>query len=64
MTNVERRTIRVDGELWERVGEVARQLRTTRSEMIRSYLLWLVGTPGARPPSRPALDNVDSGQGS
>jgi Ribbon-helix-helix protein, copG family. len=60
MTNVERRTIRVDGELWERVGEVARQLRTTRSEMIRSYLLWLVGTPGARPPSRP--DNVDSGQ--
>jgi len=41
-------------------GEVARSLRTTRSEMLRSYLLWLLGKPGARPPSRP--DNVDSGQ--
>lgn len=59
MTNV-RRTIRIDSELWDGFGEVARQLRTTRSEMIRSYLLWLLGHPGARPPSRP-LDNV-SGQ--
>lgn len=61
MTNVrERRTIRIDSELWDGFGEVARQLRTTRSEMIRSYLLWLLGQPGARPPSRP-LDTF-SGQ--
>lgn len=60
MTSRERRTIRIDSELWDGFGEVARSLRTTRSEMIRSYLLWLLGAPGARPPSRP--DNVDSGQ--
>lgn len=60
MTNVqERRTIRIDSELWDGFGEVARQLRTTRSEMIRSYLVWLLGKPGARPPSRPA-DNFGS----
>lgn len=64
MTSVrERRTIRIDSELWGQFGEVARQLRTTRSEMIRSYVLWLVGAPGARPPSRPSrLDNCDSDQ--
>lgn len=63
MTNVqERRTIRIDSELWDGFGEVARQLRTTRSEMIRSYLVWLLGKPGARPPARPALDSFDSGK--
>lgn len=63
MGKTDQRNIRIDGELWDDVGEVARQLRTTRSEMIRSYLLWLVGTPGARPPSRPTrLDNRDSDQ--
>lgn len=66
MGKTQQRNIRIDGELWAQFGEVARQLRTTRSEMIRSYLLWLVGAPGARPPSRPSrlsrLDNCDSDQ--
>lgn len=53
MTNVqERRTIRVDGELWRQAGEAARQLHTTRSELIRGYLLWMLRTPGARPPAQ------------
>lgn len=59
----ERRTIRIDGELWDGFGEVAQQLRTTRSELIRTYVLWLLEKPGARPPSRPSrLDNCDSDQ--
>lgn len=62
MGKTQQRNIRIDDELWEGFGAVARQLRTTRSEMIRSYLVWLLGKPGARPPSRPALDSLDSDQ--
>lgn len=49
---MKRCTIRIDGELWEQFGTAARQLHTTRSELIRSYLLWMLRTPGARPPAQ------------
>jgi len=50
-------TVRVSPELWERFGEVADELGTTRAELLREWIRWAVGEPGARPPERPERAN-------
>lgn len=49
---ITRRTIRIDKTLWTRFGQAAQQLHTTRSELARSYVLWMLRTPGVRPPAQ------------
>jgi len=46
-------TLRVSPELWERFGEVADALGTTRAALLREWIRWAVGEADARPPQRP-----------
>lgn len=46
-------TLRVPPELWERFGDVADALGTTRAALLREWIRWAVGEAGAQPPQRP-----------
>jgi len=47
--------IRVPDELWRRFGELVEAAGTTRSEVLREFLRWYVGEPGAAAPEPPKL---------
>lgn len=47
------RNIRLDDDLWLRLGEVAAEQGTDRSAIVRSLVAWFVREPGAKPPHRP-----------
>ena len=53
--------IRIDRTLWTEAGAAANQRGTDRSAVIRAFLEWYVGRPGARIPERPGggSDDVD-----
>lgn len=51
------RNVRVDDDLWERLGEVADQQETDRSAIIRALVAWFVREPGAKMPTRPSEEN-------
>lgn len=53
--------IRIDRTLWTEAGAAANQQGTDRSAVIRAFLEWYVGRPGARIPERPGggADDVD-----
>jgi len=44
------RTIRVDLDLWTRAGEAAESAGTDRATVIKEFLRWYVGEPGAKIP--------------
>lgn len=48
------RPIRVPLDLWARFGEVAKQLGTDRSALLRDFMRWMARDPGAKMPRRPA----------
>ena len=49
--------IRVDRELWADAKAAAEEQGTDRSAVVRAFLEWYVGRPGARLPERPGGDN-------
>jgi hypothetical protein len=49
-----RQTIRVDEALWDRFAEVATLDETDRSAVLREFIRWYIGEPGADMPQRPA----------
>lgn len=47
-----RQTVRIDEELWKRLGELAEARGTDRSAVLRDFVLWAVGEPDAPAPKR------------
>jgi hypothetical protein len=45
--------IRVPEALWQRFAELAEQVGTDRSTLLRAWIRWYVGEPGAVAPKRP-----------
>ncbi|RCG27200.1 hypothetical protein DQ384_26130 [Sphaerisporangium album] len=50
-THTRHRPIRVDTELWEAFGRLVGV--RNRSAMIRDFIRWYIGIPGAELPKRP-----------
>lgn len=48
-----RQTIRMDEDLWGRLGETAGRADADRSSVLRDFARWYVGEPGAEIPKRP-----------
>lgn len=48
-----RQTIRMDVDLWEKLGEATAGLEGGRSEVLREFTRWYVHEKGARMPRRP-----------
>jgi hypothetical protein len=46
-----------DVGLWERFGDVA---EPDRSEVLREFIRWFLGEPGAKLPRRPDVHRTDS----
>jgi hypothetical protein len=56
----DRRTLRVDEDLWTRFGDAVRALGTDRSTWLRDAIRWAVRDPNAAAPGRPEPDaNAD-----
>lgn len=49
-----RQTIRAEVPLWERFDEAATSVRSDRSAVLREFMRWYSGDPGAKLPKRPA----------
>lgn len=49
-THTPRQTVRVDADLWRDFGEVA---DPDRSSVLRDFMAWYAGRPGAKMPRRP-----------
>lgn len=47
-----RHTIRMDDELWKRLGEAAERAGTDRSTLLREFARWWLGDPAAKLPDR------------
>lgn len=54
------RSIRLEQELWDQLGDAAKAFGYDRSSLIRQLIRWYLGVPGAKPPPRPASE--DSGE--
>lgn len=48
-----RQTVRMDEELWEKLGRAATDAETDRSTVLRGLARWYVREPGAELPERP-----------
>ncbi len=48
-----RQTIRMDEELWNRLGAAAERVNLDRSEVLRRFARWYVGEPDIELPERP-----------
>jgi len=53
----DRRTIRVEPDLWDEFGVAADAQPDKRSGVLREFMRWYLGKPGAELPSRPAADD-------
>jgi hypothetical protein len=47
-----RQTIRVDEDLWVKFGELTAAEGLDRSSVLRNFIRWYIGQPGAKPPVR------------
>ena len=56
------RPVRLDDEDWEGLGEVAAAKGTNRSALIRDFVRWFLGRPGAELPERPAASARERGR--
>ncbi|WP_020658380.1 hypothetical protein [Amycolatopsis benzoatilytica] len=45
------KTVRVDGDLWDRAGQIATVQGTTRAGVINAFLRWYTGDPTAKLPT-------------
>jgi hypothetical protein len=55
-----RRTVRVDDETWDEFGLAAERLGSERATLVRKYIDWVLGRPGAEAPRRaPDLDSEE-----
>lgn len=48
------RTIRLDDDLWQLIGDWAQQAGTDKTAVIRDLLRYWLRAPGAKRPARPA----------
>jgi hypothetical protein len=57
MANQHRQKLRgirgIDDQLWSDFEQAAARLGTDRSDILRRYIEWVVGRPGAQLPDRP-----------
>ncbi|MER7166794.1 hypothetical protein ABT336_12120 [Micromonospora sp. NPDC000207] len=47
------RPIRVQLDLWDEFGDVAKQLGSNRTALILEFMRWMARRPGAKLPKRP-----------
>jgi len=47
------RAVRIPDDEWLALGDAARAGGTNRTALLRAFLAWYVGRPGARLPARP-----------
>lgn len=56
------RPVRLDEEDWEALGEAALAQGANRSAVIREFVRWYLGRPGAELPERPAASARERGR--
>lgn len=49
------RQVRLDDDLWTRLGAAAQAAGTDRSAIIRALVAWYLREPGAKAPARPGV---------
>lgn len=50
------RSFRLAETWWQRFGEAVKEQGTTRPEVLKRFILWYCGAPGAELPERPEQD--------
>lgn len=48
------RSTQIEDGPWERFGQVAAELKTSRAALMKDLVLWFIRWPGAKLPKRPA----------
>jgi hypothetical protein len=49
------RSTQIDDAPWERFGDIAKELGTSRAGLMRDLVLWFIRWPGAKLPQRPPV---------
>jgi hypothetical protein len=55
------RPIRIEATLWEQFGAATGSAGADRSAVLRDFIRWYVGEPGAKTPKRPKIDGNNPG---